>query len=1042
MATIATITTTPIFQYPAATYLDRPRDNGPLGAGHQQLFCMTKNASGNFELFRSTNNGTSWSTYVTLVRANVQEWASLWADSGGIHWMYRTNEGGEDRIFFRYFDYNSAAWGSETMIAWANNSGSPGSYYTGIDFTVVDMVGQGKTVIGCAIGANVGGQRGVHCFSATGTWPNIANANGRVLGAYYNGTGTGRMTPSVDMESTNGSDGKSATVPHMWVAFGRANIARIKFAWTGFDWQPANGYNDTAGGFSPELDYVSARYDGQRFLICTPYGSTGSAIVWEINQGNTTTSMRISPVHPQGVVTHCTVSYNNTTGDFRIYAIGTSTAQLYYTEYIRATSTYSAWTQVLATTVLGSGKEFGVRRSNYGNSRFDVYTGHTNLQTHTSHLYNSAPTAPTWVLPTTGGAADVAQTLFLDWQFNDPNAGDTQGSYAISRQIGAGALNYWRASDSTWQVAEVQNASSTTNILIAASWGSGSDANYTFKVKTWDAVGLAGPYGAGTIVIPSVVVNPTMTNPTSNQVVATNLIVPTWTVSEQTQFRVALAGTDPQNLITNPFFETDVSNWTTSGGAAIARSTAQFHEGAASMSVTPDGATALPAARSNTMTAQAGISYRMQCWLRGNGVTLKIRVSWIDANNVFFDGDEVTASTVNGTWQKFVGIFEAPPGTVAMRFSTYEDLGSSPAWFVDEVRVDQVVYDSGWKAETSPVTRSWTVPTNLPNNTSWTVSVTTRNNEGLPSYPAMNDFTVAYIAPSTPALTTNPIPASGIIRITLSNPSATGAPATFVNFSTPVTANNASLAPTRPASVAKEDLLLIFASIRNSASGSVNTPTGWTNLISFGNLALLGRYAQLDAVDNPTVTFAGGGAGDDTLAQMVAFRGAALSLSANATVLNGSAANVAYPSLTVAIDNQIILINGWKQDAWTSVATLAGMTEIGDFGSAVGNDASEAWDYVIQTAHANITGASFTVTGGISAISRGMTLAVNVKPAMVYQDLYRRVVGDTSSGLRVATLLNANATYDDYTAVSGVNYEYRSLVFGVNGTSTFGAWTQ
>jgi hypothetical protein len=71
----------------------------------------------------------------------------------------------------------------------------------------------------------------------------------------------------------------------------------------------------------------------------------------------------------------------------------------------------------------------------------------------------------------------------------------------------------------------------------------------------------------------------------------------------------------------------------------------------------------------------------------------------------------------------------------------------------------------------------------------------------------------------------------------------------------------------------------------------------------------------------------------------------------------------------------VVLVLGWKQDDWTSVATLSGLTEIGDVPSTDGNDQGLIWDYVIQTNPALVDLGSFVVTGGASAISKSAVVA-------------------------------------------------------------------
>lgn len=202
---------------------------------------------------------------------------------------------------------------------------------------------------------------------------------------------------------------------------------------------------------------------------------------------------------------------------------------------------------------------------------------------------------------------------------------------------------------------------------------------------------------------------------------------------------------------------------------------------------------------------------------------------------------------------------------------------------------------------------------------------------------------------------------------------------TYVAAGTAAAANNASVTPALPAGILAGDLLVTLASIRNSGTGTVNTPAGWTTMADFGNMRLIGRrYVAGDAA--PAITFASGVANADTLARMVAFRRADLIPVTTATKLNTSAANVAYPALTTPAPNLAILVAGWKQDDWTSVAAIGGMTEAWEQAATTGDDAAQVLDYVIQTAAADIPAGSLVVTGGASAISRSIVVALQHAP--------------------------------------------------------------
>jgi hypothetical protein len=62
------------------------------------------------------------------------------------------------------------------------------------------------------------------------------------------------------------------------------------------------------------------------------------------------------------------------------------------------------------------------------------------------------------------------------------------------------------------------------------------------------------------------------------------------------------------------------------------------------------------------------------------------------------------------------------------------------------------------------------------------------------------------------------------------------------------------------------------------------------------------------------------------------------------------------------------------------------------------------------------------------------------QPAIAYNDIYRRVSTDTGAGIRIATNVGNNATFDDWKVAAGVNYAYQVTAFGVNGTSTAGSF--
>lgn len=258
--------------------------------------------------------------------------------------------------------------------------------------------------------------------------------------------------------------------------------------------------------------------------------------------------------------------------------------------------------------------------------------------------------------------------------------------------------------------------------------------------------------------------------------------------------------------------------------------------------------------------------------------------------------------------------------------------------------------------------------------------------------------------------------------------------ATYVGSGAASTGNNTSLTPAVPSGNVG-DTLVCWASIRNSGTGTIGTaPSGWQTLLTFGNVALLGKVADTASETAPTVTFSGGAANEDTLARVHRFRNMPLNVVASSTLLNISAQNVAYPALTVPLANSVVFLYGWKQDDWTSVATALG-AEIDDTFATAGNDAAQGLDYVIQTTATNVVAGSFVVTGGASAISRGVVVSMgpagNTATTQTHTLPANTLTNAASWQWRVrawdaAGLLGAWSNYSTFSTASGGNVSITS----------------
>lgn len=564
MSTIATTTNTTPFQF-QYSLLDR---SGPTG----NLYAMVKSSTANtYDLYVSANDGTSWSLALSVTRANIVEIGPIFVLDpryNQLAWVYRTNESSEDRVYLRTIsDLSSPAWNAEVLVYGVNNGGVAGSVVTGMDVKVF-VVPNWNIFTLVAFGISYGGNHGCSLFALTGlTMASMVVNNNLMSGTrQWMLPGTGRSTPALEVE--HNGDGKTAAgnTPNLWLAFGRSYLGMVKVSWNGNGWtgptspvvvNPSIGADDT----------VTGRWDGNRFVMAVPNpASTSTVVVYERNKANTTTTTRTTPTHPTGVVRNCTVSYDKVTGDLRVYAVGTSSTVLYYVDFVRATSSWGSWASVLATAVLGgNGDNYGVRRGNWGNSKYDVYTAHSgapNTLTHTQQLAAYPPSTPTWTAPGSGIAQDVAAGLTLDWVFTDPDPNDTQLSYALSRQVGAGAVQYYTAAGGTWGGSEVFNTSGTSAVTLASGWGADIDANHTYKVRVRDSTSLSSGYSAGLVVVPSAKVNPSITAPTAAQVITVDHVTVTWTASQQTAYRIVLK-TNPGGVAVYD------SGWVTSTATSV-----------------------------------------------------------------------------------------------------------------------------------------------------------------------------------------------------------------------------------------------------------------------------------------------------------------------------------------------------------------------------------------------------------------------------------------------------------------------------------------
>jgi hypothetical protein len=216
---------------------------------------------------------------------------------------------------------------------------------------------------------------------------------------------------------------------------------------------------------------------------------------------------------------------------------------------------------------------------------------------------------------------------------------------------------------------------------------------------------------------------------------------------------------------------------------------------------------------------------------------------------------------------------------------------------------------------------------------------------------------------------------------------------TYVGVGTAASADYAAVTPGAVAGIAAGDCELLFAAVRDSGDTAlsgvaeriktyVGDQIGWNPIAEFGNangsVWLWARtYQSALLTPPPTITPIIGAAGDTVSAQLAALRGVQpLAHSTGIALSNASAANIAYPGISISRNATVALLLVHKHDDLTSTTAPAGFTKIADVSSTAGGDHAMAWYYQIQTTATDIAAGSVTVTGGASATSRATMVSM------------------------------------------------------------------
>ena len=524
---------------------------GSAGYGGRQVARMANgrllalfrdSANNRLEVWYSDDQGATWAE-------NTSARVSLHANFAAVNWSISVFVDADDNVHIAYL---GGGLDSYTFIWYRVGAtvGTGGAF--GSEYEVRNDWGTGyvSSHLSLVAHANISAGTGwkVHiAYGMTGASYYTANIRTLTLNTSYAVTGVTDQTnytttticdlnPRLDFHHTG--DGKTiqGSTPHLYLAHGYASgVACVKYTYSGGTWTIGTLRQVDSGSIIG--GFLDASFDGAQFNVVYVLAATNTVVRFsERDAADTTTTARTPTALSDGAVLDLSVTHQGPDRSVVVGAIGTTSDDAKYSKFDRTAGTWGSWTALEA----GTATRVSAARGTLGRRVDFVWDDSGTSVRHGQVVYNTAPTAATWVTPVDFAGADVGAALVLDWTFTDPDLEDSQTAYAVRRQIGAGTLYYWRASDSTWQTTETKNVTTTTSLTLASSWGADGDANHKYAVKTWDVLDAEGVYSAELTVVPSTPDLPTITTPTDASTWVTSSLTVVWTVTTQTTYLVEL----------------------------------------------------------------------------------------------------------------------------------------------------------------------------------------------------------------------------------------------------------------------------------------------------------------------------------------------------------------------------------------------------------------------------------------------------------------------------------------------------------------------
>lgn len=337
--------------------------------------------------------------------------------------------------------------------------------------------------------------------------------------------------PSIDFNHTG--DGKTVAggTPHLYAAWssgvtGTARGIRFKKAtysagsWT---WGTERDI-DTARYINTRSRWLNCMFDGSRVIIAGyAYNGTGNDnIAHERNAADTATTLRVL----DGLNLYTgTASYD---ADGNIYFHGVSGSDIRRKVWTRSSgvqtnSTVSTVTQTNSIAWVSSKRGYAGDRIDY------VYTDGTASPynvTYDGLSLNQPPNKPPIVSPKNNNTVDRNKTTRLDWDFSDPDSGDSQSKFdARYRVVGT----------ATW----TDITTVTTNTFHDLAPGTLTVNDYEWQVRTYDQANEVSVWSdLAYFTAADQPSGHSITDPVTGQTISEDSYTVHWSASQQTDYEL------------------------------------------------------------------------------------------------------------------------------------------------------------------------------------------------------------------------------------------------------------------------------------------------------------------------------------------------------------------------------------------------------------------------------------------------------------------------------------------------------------------------